>query len=45
MKYNPNDIEARWQKFWAENQTFAAENGSDTRGEAELSKAKQCYNP
>ena len=43
MKYNPNDIEARWQKFWAENQTFAAENGSDTRGEAELSKAKPKY--
>ncbi len=29
MKYNPNDIEARWQKYWAENQTFAAENHSD----------------
>ena len=29
MKYNPNEIEARWQKYWAENQTFAAENHSD----------------
>jgi len=29
MKYNPNEIEARWQKYWAENQTFAAENNSD----------------
>ncbi|WP_026703447.1 leucine--tRNA ligase [Flavobacterium soli] len=29
MKYNPNEIEARWQKHWAENQTFAAENNSD----------------
>ncbi|GEP51503.1 hypothetical protein FNO01nite_21750 [Flavobacterium noncentrifugens] len=28
MKYNPNEIEARWQKYWAENQTFAAENHS-----------------
>ena len=26
MKYNPNEIEAKWQKYWAENQTFAAEN-------------------
>jgi leucyl-tRNA synthetase len=23
MKYNPT-IEAKWQKYWAENQTFAA---------------------
>ncbi|NMH28571.1 leucine--tRNA ligase [Flavobacterium silvaticum] len=29
MKYNPNEIEARWQKFWAEEQTFAASNHSD----------------
>ncbi len=29
MKYNPNEIEASWQKYWAENQTFAAENNSD----------------
>lgn len=29
MKYNPNEIEKNWQKFWAENQTFAAENNSD----------------
>lgn len=29
MKYNPNEIEANWQKYWAENQTFAAENHSD----------------
>jgi len=29
MKYNPNEIEARWQKYWAENQTFAAENHSE----------------
>ncbi len=28
MKYIPNEIEARWQKYWAENQTFAAENHS-----------------
>jgi leucyl-tRNA synthetase len=29
MKYNPNEIEAKWQKYWAENQTFAAKNNSD----------------
>lgn len=29
MRYNPNEIEANWQKYWAENQTFAAENHSD----------------
>ena len=40
MKYNPNEIEAKWQKYWAENQTFAAQNNSETRGEAELSVAK-----
>ncbi|MBW1658123.1 leucine--tRNA ligase [Flavobacterium quisquiliarum] len=40
MKYNPNEIEAKWQKYWAENQTFAAKNNSETRGETELSEAK-----
>jgi len=29
MKYHFNDIEAKWQKYWAENQTFKAENNSD----------------
>ncbi len=29
MKYNPNDIESKWQKYWAENQTFAASNNSE----------------
>ncbi|TDI80502.1 MAG: leucine--tRNA ligase [Bacteroidetes bacterium] len=28
-KYHFNDIEAKWQKFWAENGTFQAENQSD----------------
>lgn len=28
MKYNPNEIEAKWQKFWSEDQTFKAENNS-----------------
>jgi leucyl-tRNA synthetase len=28
MKYNPNEIEAKWQKYWAENKTFAAHNPS-----------------
>ena len=29
MKYSPFEIEAKWQKYWADNQTFAAENHSD----------------
>jgi len=29
MKYNHREIEARWQKFWAEDGTFRAENISD----------------
>lgn len=29
MKYNPNEIEPKWQKYWAENQTFKAENHTD----------------
>ena len=29
MSYHFNDIEAKWQKYWAENQTFRAENNSD----------------
>ncbi len=29
MKYNPNQIEAKWQKYWADQQTFAASNSSD----------------
>ena len=29
MKYHFNEIEAKWQKYWAENQTFKAENYSN----------------
>jgi leucyl-tRNA synthetase len=29
MKYNPNEIEAKWRNYWAENKTFAAQNNSD----------------
>jgi len=29
MRYNPNEIEARWQKYWAEEGTFRAEDTSD----------------
>ena len=29
MKYNFNEIESKWQKYWAENQTFKAENNSE----------------
>ncbi|MCW5518431.1 leucine--tRNA ligase [Aureitalea sp. L0-47] len=28
-QYHFNDIEAKWQKYWAENQTFKASNQSD----------------
>jgi len=28
-KYHFNDIEEKWQKYWAKNQTFKAENTSD----------------
>ena len=28
MKYHFNDIEAKWQKYWADNKTFKAENQS-----------------
>ncbi len=29
MKYHFNEIEAKWQKYWAKNQTFKADNSSD----------------
>ena len=29
MTYNFNEIEAKWQKYWAENQTFKASNSTD----------------
>ena len=29
MSYHFNAIEAKWQKYWAEHQTFKAENNSD----------------
>ncbi len=29
MSYNFNEIEAKWQKYWKENQTFKAENPQD----------------
>jgi leucyl-tRNA synthetase len=29
MEYNVNEIEARWRKFWEENQTFAASEQTD----------------
>ncbi|MBT8271286.1 MAG: leucine--tRNA ligase, partial [Bacteroidia bacterium] len=29
MRYNFNEIEQRWQEYWARNQTFKAENNSD----------------
>jgi leucyl-tRNA synthetase len=29
MKYHFNEIEAKWQKYWAKNQTFKASNSTD----------------
>ncbi len=29
MQYHFNDIEAKWQKYWSDNQTFKASNHSD----------------
>ena len=29
MKYNPIEVESKWQKYWFEHQTFAAKNQSD----------------
>ena len=29
MQYNFNEIEAKWQKYWADNQTFKAANNSE----------------
>jgi leucyl-tRNA synthetase len=29
MKYHHEKVEAKWQKYWADNQTFAASNTSD----------------
>ncbi len=41
MKYNFNEIEAKWQKYWAENQTFKVENPA--LGEAEGNSNKPKY--
>ena len=43
MKYNPNEIEAKWQKYWADNKTFAAHNPnslSSGEGRGEEDKPK-----
>jgi len=29
MEYNFREIEANWQQYWADNQTFKAENNSE----------------
>lgn len=42
MKYNFNEIEAKWQKYWAENQTFKAKNPSASNGGAQ-GEAKKFY--
>lgn len=33
MSYNFNEIEAKWQKYWAKNQTFKSQNPGETTAE------------
>ena len=33
MKYNPNEIEAKWQEYWKTNKTFSAHNPSSLPSE------------
>jgi len=40
MKYHFNDIEAKWQKYWAKHQTFKATNPSSFGGGQEEAKPK-----
>ncbi len=39
-KYHFNEIEAKWQKYWAENQTFKAENPTLSGAEGDNEKPK-----
>ena len=43
MKYNPNEIEAKWQNYWKTNKTFAAQNPSSPPSEGGLGKDKPKY--
>lgn len=43
MRYNFDEIEARWQKYWAENETFKAYNPDNPDLEKELGKAPKYY--
>jgi leucyl-tRNA synthetase len=40
MKYNPNEIDAKWQKHWAENLTFAAQQPTSSREKLREEKPK-----
>ena len=40
MKYHFNDIEAKWQKYWADKQTYKATNPSSSGGGPEEAKPK-----
>ena len=40
MKYDFNSIEAKWQKYWADNQTFKAENPTQSGVEGNSEKPK-----
>jgi leucyl-tRNA synthetase len=40
MKYNPNEIEAKWAKYWAEN---AAQNAPKTTSDKTKYYALTCF--
>ncbi|WP_298365366.1 leucine--tRNA ligase [uncultured Lutibacter sp.] len=40
MEYNFREIEAKWQEYWAENQTFKAENPAQSGDEGKEEKPK-----
>ncbi len=40
MEYNFREIEANWQQYWAENETFKAENPDSSNTENKLEKPK-----
>lgn len=43
MKYHFNDIEAKWRKYWAENQTFKAHNPDAENNIPSLGGARGAY--
>jgi leucyl-tRNA synthetase len=43
MKYNPNEIERHWQKYWADNKTFAAQNPTSSPSEVSSAEKPKYY--